>query len=156
MDYFSYFHLLNCFILILRLISIFYLIVNNKMQIPMFMKLIYIIAIVLVLNCLKVHAQGAKAIIMNNYVSTCKSQSFFAFNYLSAGVQMIETGQYKRAANKLSKAIKNDSTYCDAWYLAGMVYLHGTLDTVNAKKHLIKAKALGYEINSVLDSYIKR
>lgn len=65
MDYFSYFHLLNCINLILRLISIFYLIDNNKMQIPMFMKLIYIISIVLVLNCLKVHAQGAKAIIMN-------------------------------------------------------------------------------------------
>ncbi len=122
----------------------------------MFMKLIYIIPIFFVLHCSKVQAQGAKAIILNNYVSTCKSQSFFAFNYLNAGVQMIETGQYKRAENKLSKAIKNDSTYCDAWYLAGMVYLHGTLDTVNAKKHLIKAKALGYQINSVLDNYIKR
>ncbi len=101
-------------------------------------------------------AQGAKAIIMNNYVNTCKSQSFFAFNYLSTGIQMIETGQYKRAANKLSKAIKNDSTYCDAWYLSGMFYLHATQDTIKAKKHLLKAKELGYQINSSLDNYIKR
>ncbi len=119
-------------------------------------KLIYTTAVFLMFYCSKGNAQGAKAIIMNNYVSTCKAQSYFAYNFLNTGVQMIETGQYKRAVNKLSKAIKNDSTYCDAWYLAGMVYLHGTLDTVNAKKHLIKAKALGYQINSVLDSYIKR
>lgn len=69
---------------------------------------------------------------------------------------MIETGQYKRAVNKLSKAIKNDSTFCDAWYLSGMVYLHATNDTVKAKKHLLKSKELGYQINSSLDSYIKR
>jgi Tfp pilus assembly protein PilF len=120
------------------------------------MKKIYFIILLVVLFNVSTHAQGAKAMIMNNYVNTCKANSFFAFNFLNTGIQMIETGQYKRAINKLSKAIKNDNAYCDAWYLAGMVYLHGTVDTLNAKKYLLKAQELGYPINSSLDNYIKR
>jgi len=100
--------------------------------------------------------QGAKAIILNNYVGTCKAKNFFAFNFFSTGMQLLETGQYNRSVNKFTKAIKNDSTYCDAWYLSGLIYLHAKQDTVIAKKQLTKALELGYPLNSVLTEYIKR
>jgi Tfp pilus assembly protein PilF len=59
---------------------------------------------------------------VQNFYVTCKPEKFSAFQDMQVGVQLLDTKQYSRSANRFSKALAKDKTCTDPYYMLAFCY----------------------------------